>query len=68
MEMKQYFIAHIHVTVTSSGKSVRMAQYLLGPFGTKQEAETESTCYLGLWPAGVVPEIVSQVTNVYLED
>lgn len=67
MEMKQYFVAHIHVTVMPhNGKSVRMAQYLLGPFGTKEEAQLEAQ--YRLFPKGVVPEIVSQVTNVYLED
>jgi hypothetical protein len=66
MEMKQYFVAHIHVTVTPGGKSVRMAQYLCGPFSTKQEAETEAQ--YRLFPKGLVPEVVSQIVNVHLED
>lgn len=66
MEMKQYFVAHIHVTVTSSGKSVRMAQYLCGPFGTRQEADVEAQ--YRLFPKDLVPEVVSQIVNVHLED
>lgn len=66
MEMKQYFVAHIHVTVTSSGKSVRMARYLGGPFGTREAAEVEAQH--SLFQKGLVPEVVSQITNVHLED
>ena len=66
MQMKQYYVAHVHVTVMASGQNVKFAQYLCGPFGTKAEAENAASTRL--FEKTFVPEIVSETVNVHLEE
>lgn len=65
MEMEQFYIVHIHVTVTGAGKTIRRAQYLVGPYGTKEQAEYDRNVWI--FEKGIVPEVVRETKNVYYE-